>query len=355
MRRFLSKVIFSCYTLLGVYLVLFFLFQILSVNAVWTMIGQGSSKETEQAIARAYHLHLPTWQRLAIHLNDLSPISIYSNRPDSPIYFDSEIYNATKGINIGEKSIYIKLPYLGRSMQSQELVGDLLWQRFKITLILSLFSIIISSVLGIALGLLAAYYYNQWQDKCILLFSTLGVSAPSFFIGILLALTLGYYWSEFTGLCFKGSLIEYNDIGEQHYRWKNLILPLLALSWRPLAIITQITRNSMLDVLQEDYIRTAQAKGLSTQRVFWKHGFFNAINPVITSISGWFGSLLAGAYFIEIIFDIKGLGALTVNALLKYDIPVVMGASLYIAAIFIFISLAIDYLYRWFDPRIKLS
>jgi peptide/nickel transport system permease protein len=114
-----------------------------------------------------------------------------------------------------------------------------------------------------------------------------------------------------------------------------------------------MTRNAMLDVLREDYIRTALAKGLSTRTVFWKHGLINAMNPVITSISSWFGSLLAGAYFIEVIFDIKGLGALTVNSLMKFDIPVIMGASLYIAFTFILISFLVDYLYRVFDPRIR--
>ena len=181
----------------------------------------------------------------------------------------------------------------------------------------------------------------------------MGISAPSFFVAILLSLVFGYDIRNFTGLSFRGSLIEYDDIGRAYLSLRNLVLPVLALSFRPLAIITQMTRNSMLDILKEDYIRTAFAKGLSYAQVVWKHALVNALNPVVSSIAGWFGSLLAGAYFIEIIFDMKGLGALTVNALIKFDIPVVLGASLLIATNFVVISLALDYIYRWLDPRVR--
>ena len=109
----------------------------------------------------------------------------------------------------------------------------------------------------------------------------------------------------------------------------------------------------MLDTMKEDYVRTAFAKGLSKNVVFWKHALINALNPVLTSISGWFGSLLAGAYFVEVIFDIKGLGALTVNALLKFDVPLILGSALYISMTFVIISFAVDYLYKVLDPRIQ--
>jgi peptide/nickel transport system permease protein len=347
------KILFSTSIFLGVYFILFFLFQVLSVNAVLSMIGQNSNKETERAIAHEFKLDLPTWQRCAVQLNDISPLSIHSIDTNSSIFYNTENYTGFKLIGFGKIGIYLKKIYLGRSFQSHELVTTLLWDRFKITLLLSILAIFFATIIGIGLGITSAAYQHRWQDKLILGFSSLGVSAPSFFVAILLALFFGYYWSDWTGLNFKGSLIEYNVIGEQYFNFKNLILPLIALSWRPIAIITQMTRNAMLDVLKEDYIRTAMAKGLSRRTTFWKHGLINALNPIITSISGWFGSLLAGAYFVEVIFDIKGLGALTVNSLMKFDVPVVMGASLYIAFTFILISFLVDFLYRYFDPRIQ--
>jgi len=317
------------------------------------MMGQNGDKSTELAITKQFHLDEPSWKRCLIQLNDISPISIYSIDNQSLIFYDSSIYQGLRILPLGDYGIYLKKVYLGRSFQNQELVSQLLWDRFKITLLLTLISIFIASMIGILLGIISAAHHNKWIDHLIISFSSLGVSAPSFFVAILLALVFGYYLTDYTGLNFKGSLYEYNDIGERYFSIKNLILPILALSWRPIAIITQMTRNSMLEVLREDYIRTAFSKGLSIRTVFWKHALINALNPVITSISGWFGSLLAGAYFIEIIFDIKGLGALTVNALMKFDIPIILGAGLYISLTFILISFGVDYLYRFIDPRIK--
>jgi len=146
---------------------------------------------------------------------------------------------------------------------------------------------------------------------------------------------------------------DYSPYGERHLILKSLILPVFTLSIRPLAIIVQITRSSMLDVLNQDFIRTAYAKGLSKQMVLWKHALRNALNPVITSISGWFAELLAGSFFIEYIFGWKGIGKITVDALNKFDFPVVMGAVLFTAILFITINIFVDVLYGIVDPRIK--
>ncbi|HNF30705.1 MAG TPA: ABC transporter permease, partial [Chitinophagaceae bacterium] len=134
-----------------------------------------------------------------------------------------------------------------------------------------------------------------------------------------------------------------------------LILPAITLGIRPMAIITQITRSAMLDVLNQDYIRTAYAKGLSTKMVVWKHALKNALNPVITSITGWFAELLAGAFFVEYIFGWNGIGKLTVMALENLDFPVVMGSVLLTASFFILVNIIADLLYSYIDPRIKLS
>lgn len=120
-------------------------------------------------------------------------------------------------------------------------------------------------------------------------------------------------------------------------------------------MITQLTRSSMLDTLSQDYIRTAYAKGLSKRSVVFKHALRNALNPVITAVTGWFAELLAGAFFIEYIFGWKGIGKITVDALEKLDYPVVMGAVLFSAVIFVLINMLSDILYRIIDPRIKLQ
>jgi len=134
---------------------------------------------------------------------------------------------------------------------------------------------------------------------------------------------------------------------------QNLILPALTLGIRPLAIITQLTRSAMLDVLSQDYIRTAYAKGLSKRVVLFKHALRNALNPVITAITGWFAELLAGAFFVEYIFGWKGIGKTTVDALEKLDFPVVMGSVLLTAALFILINILADLLYKVVDPRVQ--
>jgi peptide/nickel transport system permease protein len=143
--------------------------------------------------------------------------------------------------------------------------------------------------------------------------------------------------------------------GQRQLALKNLILPAITLGIRPLAIITQLTRSAMLDVLDQDYIRTAYAKGLRKGVVIWKHALRNALNPVITAITGWFAELLAGAFFVEYIFGWKGIGKVTVDALEKLDFPVVMGSVLLSAAFFIFINILADLLYGIIDPRVSIN
>ena len=136
---------------------------------------------------------------------------------------------------------------------------------------------------------------------------------------------------------------------------KNLILPALTLGIRPLSVIIQLSRNSLLEVFSMDYVRTATGKRLSKFTVIFKHAFRNALNPVVTAVSGWFASLLAGAVFVEYIFAWNGIGKEIVDALNKMDLPVVMGAVLFIASLFVIINILVDLIYGWLDPRIKIS
>jgi peptide/nickel transport system permease protein len=182
------------------------------------------------------------------------------------------------------------------------------------------------------------------------------MSLPSFFAAILIAWLFAYVLGDITGLSMYGSLYTIDDFGRgEHLTLRNLILPAFTLGIRPLAVLIELTKNSMLDVMGQDYIRTAKAKGLSNFRVIYGHALKNAMNPVITAASGWFASLLAGAVFVEYIFDWKGLGVVIVDALEKYDFPVVMGTVLFISVILILINIFVDILYCLIDPRAKVN
>ncbi|MFN2423505.1 MAG: ABC transporter permease, partial [Cryomorphaceae bacterium] len=158
-----------------------------------------------------------------------------------------------------------------------------------------------------------------------------------------------------TGLNMTGSLYDVDIIEGEYLALHNLILPVITLGIRPLAVVVQLTRNALLDVLSQDYIRTARAKGLSEWKILIGHALRNAMNPVITAISGWFASMLAGAVFIEFIFNWKGLGLQVFTSLQNDDYPVVMGAVLVIAVTFVFINILVDIIYGWLDPRIRLA
>ena len=159
-----------------------------------------------------------------------------------------------------------------------------------------------------------------------------------------------------TGLNPNGSLIELNDFsGAEEYHWENLILPAITLGIRPLAIVIQLTRSSLLDELSQDYIRTARSKGLSFYRVVVNHALINSLNPVITAVSGWFASLLAGAVFVEQIFDWNGIGNELVSALKNDDFPLVIGVTIVVASFFVLINILVDIIYGYLDPRVRLN
>jgi peptide/nickel transport system permease protein len=230
----------------------------------------------------------------------------------------------------------------------------MLLQALPGTLILAVAAMFIAVVIGIPLGVLAAVKQNTWLDTSAIFSSIVGISAPSFFMGIILAYVFGFVLTDWTGLHISGSWFDVDEVtGEKRLTLANLVLPAITLGIRPLAIITQLTRSSMLDVLDQDYIRTAYAKGLGKQKVIWKHALRNALNPVITAITGWFAELLAGAFFVEYIFGWQGIGKMTVDALEKLDYPVVMGSVLIAATFFILVNILADVLYGVVDPRVR--
>jgi peptide/nickel transport system permease protein len=266
--------------------------------------------------------------------------------------FQKQLKGFFWGVNM---KLGIKVPYLRRSYQSKKEVGAVLMNALPGTLLLALAAIVIACLAGIPLGVLAAVKKDTWLDSSAIFTSILGISAPSFFMGIIIAYVFGFVLKDYTGLNMTGSLFDTDPFLGRRLQLSNLVLPALTLGIRPMAIIAQLTRSAMLDVLHQDYIRTAKAKGLSNTRIIWKHALRNALNPVITAITGWFAELLAGAFFVEYIFGWNGLGKVTVDALEKLDFPVVMGSVLVSSLFFILIGMMADLLYGLADPRVRLN
>jgi len=224
------------------------------------------------------------------------------------------------------------------------------------TLILAIASMTFATLIGIVFGLIAAIKHNTFWDHFLVSISVLGISTPSFVAAVLFSMVFGFYLGEYTKLPIQGYIFEPNPLKEGiQIHLENLILPAITLGVRPLAIITQLTRSSMLDVLSQDYIRTAKAKGLKKYRILTKHALRNALNPVVTSVSGWLVSLIVGAFFIEFIFQWKGIGLKTIQAVNNLDLPIIMGSTLVVAAIFVFVNIFVDVIYAYLDPRVRLK
>ncbi|WP_375435714.1 ABC transporter permease [uncultured Hymenobacter sp.] len=336
--------------LAGVACTVFFLFQVLPGDPVALLAGQRSDLATRAAIAADLGLNESLPIQLGGYLNDISPLGVHP-RDSAGV----AKYGGLTLLPFGTKALVLKKPYLRRSFQSNKAVLSILLDHFTGTLWLALAAMLLAAVLGIAFGIAAALKPHSWLDRTLITTSVLGISVPSFVAGILIAITFGFYWSHWTGLNLTGQLYETDPFTGRHLVLRNLVLPAFALGIRPLAVITQLTRSSMLDVLSQDYIRTARAKGLSGYRTVMGHALKNALNPVVTAVSGWLASLMAGAFFIEYIFNWKGLGTVTLRAVENLDFPVVMGSTIFIAALFVLVNIAVDVLYALLDPRVRLG
>ena len=358
MLRFIIKRLwYGLLVLLGVITIVFFLFNILPGDPARMMLGQRADIASVEAINKDLGRDQPLYVQYFNFLNDISPISIHNTgNPENYWYFSEEKYSGTRLIPLGNTAVFLKKPYLRRSYQSQRKVSEILAEAFPKTMLLAGVSILFALVFGVAIGVFIALKKNAIIDKIALVISVLGMSIPSFFAAILNAWIFAFVLVEFTGLNMFGSLYTVDDYGRGEYLdLKNLILPAITLGIRPLAIVVELTRASLLDVLSQDYIRTAKAKGLSKFRVISKHALKNAMNPVITAVSGWFASLMAGAVFVEYVFDWKGVGVVIVDALEKYDFPVIMGAVLFISVILVIINIFVDIIYGFLDPRVRLA
>lgn len=356
-KYIIHKLLYALLTLFGVVTVIFFLFNILPGDPAKMMLGQNQTEAQIAVVKKKYGFDKPILTQYVYYLNDLSPLSLHSTHKNDYTYLAKGKYSAAKLVTIGNTSLVVKLPYLRESFQkSGKNVSKVIGETLPNTIILAIAAISIAMLLGIIFGILSALYKDTFIDKAIQIISTLGMSVPSFFSAILFAWIFGFLLHEYTNLNMTGSLYEVDDFGESiHIKWKNLILPAIVLGIRPLAVVIQLMRNSLLEVFNQDYIRTARAKGLSEFQIVKKHAVKNALNPVITAISGWFASMLAGAVFVEYIFGWNGLGKEIVDALNNMDLPVIMGSVLIIATMFVLINILVDVIYGWLDPKIRLQ
>jgi len=230
---------------------------------------------------------------------------------------------------------------LGQSLHSKQPIADLLMQRLPATLELTGAALLIAVIIALPLGVIAALYQGKIQDSSAMLFSLIGISIPNFWLGPMLILLFSLWlgWTPVSGREAPGSLI----------------LPAITLGTALAAILARMVRSTLLEVLHEDFIRTAQAKGLTPSSVIWRHALSNAWLPIITLLGLQLGALLGGAVITEAIFDWPGLGSLLIESIQKRDYPVVQGCVLFISTIYIMINTLTDLLYGWLDPRIRIG
>jgi peptide/nickel transport system permease protein len=353
----LSKFFYALLTLFGVVSIVFFLFNVLPGDPAQMMLDQKEDSEQMKLVKKKFGFDLPVAKQYFLYLNDLSIISYHSSAKEDFSYFSDKKYTGFKILDNSIFSVAIKAPYLRSSYQKRgKKVSSIIFETLPNTIVLAISSILIAIFLGIIFGVIATLNKDTWIDRWLQLISTLGMSVPSFFSAIIFSWLFGFVLNRYTQLNMTGSLFELDDFGEERQlMFKNLILPAFVLGIRPLAVIIQLMRGSLLEVLTQDYIRTAKSKGLSRFNVIFKHGIKNALNPVVTAVSGWFASLLSGAVFVEYIFGWKGLGKEIVTALNTLDIPVIIGAVLTISTLFIIINILVDLIYIKLDPQVKLN
>ncbi|MCX6246837.1 MAG: ABC transporter permease [Bacteroidetes bacterium] len=355
----LKRLLYGFLVLIGVIVINFFLFNVLPGDPARMMLGQRADITSVEAINKDLGRDKPLLTQFFNYLNDLSPVSVHNDvDPSSYWYLDPLKYTSFVRLFPVSKSsvLVLKEPYLRRSYQSKKQVGEILLEGFVNTIILAVVAMTFAIFFGILIGIICAVKKNSFTDRFFIVLSVFGMSLPSFFAAILVAWIFAFILGKYTGLNMAGSLYSVDDFGRGEYLdLKNLILPAFTLGIRPLGIVVELTRNSLLEVLSQDYIRTARAKGLSNFRILMRHALKNALNPVVTAMSGWLASLLAGAVFIEYIFDWKGIGLVIVNALEKYDFPVLMGAVLLISIMLVIINILVDIVYGMLDPRVRVQ
>ena len=346
-RYILRRLISVIPTLIGVTLVIFLFQRLIPGDPAVAMLGEHATAENVARIREQFGLDKPAFlDRDALAEGDL------------PGFFDSQYvsyFGRLLQFDLGN-SIHRRIP-----------IAETLKERFPATVELALLAMGLSLIIGIPVGILSAARRNSILDGTTMVGSLVGVSVPIFWLGImeimLFAVILkwlpsggrlssGVQIESITNLLLLDSLLTGNWAGFTD-ALKHIIMPAVSLATIPTAIITRMTRSSMLDVLQEDYIRTAAAKGLAERVVLFRHALKNAFLPVITIIGIQVGSLLAGAVLTETIFSWPGIGKWVYDSILGRDYPIVQGVTLLIAIIFLLVNLLVDLSYALLDPRIS--
>lgn len=303
LRYTLKRLFYILPTVLGVSLIVFILMRFIPGDPIEIMLGQHATPELQEIARRQLGL-------------------------DKPIYIQFVFWLRNMLMGNWGRSIFNRYPVLG-----------LVLDRFSFTIRLALLSMVEICVFGLLLGILAAYKVGSTTDHSLRLFGILWWSAPSFVTALILLYVFAVYLGLFPSM--GGGGIEH------------LILPSFSISLGGIGYISRMTRGSILEVAGQDFVRTAQAKGLTKRRVMISHIFRNALLPVVTIIGMQFGWFLGGSYIVETIFSLPGLGELTTRSILNRDYPVVQGAVFFIALIFSSINLIVDIIYTYLDPRVR--
>jgi peptide/nickel transport system permease protein len=235
---------------------------------------------------------------------------------------------------------------LGQSASYGVPVGGLIAERLSVTLPLALMALTIAVAIGVPLGVAAAARWRQGPDRAASLFAQVGIAIPDFWFGILLILLFSTTLHWFSAGGFPGWSNPFAAL-------KALLLPAIALALPQAAILTRVTRSSVLDVSGEDFIRTAQAKGLSERRILWRHAVRNALVPIVTIIGLQFSFLIAGAVLVENVFTLPGIGRLAYQALSQRDLVVIRSVAMFFSGLVILVNFLVDLSYLWIDPRLR--
>ncbi len=302
-RYVLKRVVLALPVLVGVSVVVFVAIRLIPGDPAQLMAGQAATQEVVQQIRQSLGLDQPL--------------------PVQYLYF---LRNVVRGD-------------LGRSLFNGAPVVEELAQRFPRTVRLALASMAVASLIGIPAGILAATRRSTWVDTAVMLVALAGVSVPVFWLGLnlILLFSVRLQWLPSFG----------------YETWRHLVLPSLTLGAASTAVVARMTRSAMLEVLGQDYVRTARAKGLAERVVVSRHALRNALIPVVTVLGLQLGTLLSGAVLTETVFAWPGIGRLLVEAVLARDYPIIQGATLLIAATFVVLNVAVDVLYGLLDPRIR--
>ncbi|KZE37058.1 peptide ABC transporter permease [Bhargavaea cecembensis] len=312
LKYIIRRVLQTIPVLIGVSILVFSLMHLIPGNPAQIIAGEGASEQTVRQIE----------ERLG--LND--PIHV-------------QYFNYMSGVLQGD---------LGNSVRSGRAVSDEIAARFWVTVELSFYATVLAVFLGLMAGIISAVRRYTLADTAIMIVALFGLSMPNFWLGLVLIdwFAIGGDWLP------EWAKLRPSGWGDS---WRQVILPVITLGTGGAAIIARMTRSSMLEVINQDYIRTARAKGLTDRIVTYRHALKNALIPVVTVVGLEFGGFLGGAVLTETIFAINGMGRLTVQAITQRDFPIVQGAVLVLSVLFVFVNLIVDISYKLLNKRIDLN